>query len=656
MLYLMRKHATSWIIKLVLSAIVIVFVFWGVGSFREEQVNRVAEVNGNVIKIDQYYDAYNNLIEGYKRQFGDNFDESMLDALNIKQQVVNTLIERELILQEAMRLNVRVTNDELAKSIQSISYFQKDGIFDNRYYINVLRRNRMSPEQFEASQRQSLLLGKLRELVMGSVKVSDEEARVWFDYNNEMVNLDYVAFESDSYTDIAPTQEEIETYYEANKDDYKTELEIKVAYLLFAKDKYKPEITISDERIEMYYESNKSDFESPKTVEARHILLKSDVPPESEADAAVKNRANEIYNKAKENEVDFAKLAQELSEGPSKDRGGYLGTFKREDMVKPFSDKAFSMKAGEISEPVRTSFGWHIIKVENVNEAVALTLGGATPEIRQKLIDEEADNRAYDAAESFYDTIYDDPLTVASKASGLSAVVTDFFGRRGPSTLFRDRYSFARKAFELETNQISDIVGFDKGYYIIQLLDKQEPFVQELVVVQDRVEKDLHKDRQLEFAFNDALKCLKSITAVNETVSNTQTSLNKVSLTQTADNQQSTTQTALADSVYSFTSTGFFKRNDVIPGIGQEEEINKAAFELTQSDPVAYTVYKGYKGYYVIRLKDRKQPDDKEFEDALTSVKDTIRQNRESRFFDDWIKRLKMNSKIEIEDRFRESL
>lgn len=629
--------------------------FGGVGSFREGKVNRVAEVNGNVITIDQYYDAYNNLIEGYKRQFGDNFDESMLDALNIKQQVVNSLIERELIIQEAGRLNVRVTDEELAKSIQSISYFQKDGIFDNRYYVNVLRRNRMSPEQFETSQRQSLLLGKLRELVMGSVKVSDDEAREWFFYNNEKINLDYVAFESDSYTESTPTQEEIEAYYEANKDNYMTELEIKVAYVAFAKDKYRPEITISDEQIEMYFESNKSDFESPKTVEARHILFKSDASAEPEKDEAIKARANEIYMKAKEKDADFAKLATEFSEGPSKDRGGYLGAFKKEDMVKPFSDKAFSMKAGEISEPVRTSFGWHIIKVEKVNEAVALTLGGATPEIRQKLIDETADNRAYDAAEDFFDTLYDDSLTVAAKASGISVVVTEFFGQRGPSTLYRDRYSFARKAFELKQNQISDIVGLDKGYYIIQQLEKQEPFVQELVVVQDRVEKDLFKEKQLKFAFNDALKCLKSITTDSDSETNTQTSLETTSLTQTTD-QATTSQSAMADAEYFFTSTGLFKRNEAIPEIGREEEINKAAFELTQSDPVGYTVFKGYKGYYVIRLKERKQPGEDEFKESLMTVKDTIRQNRESRFFDDWIKRLKMNSKIEIEDRFRESL
>jgi len=632
MLHLMRKHATSWIIKFLLSAIVIVFVFWGVGSFREENVNRVAEVNGTVITIDQYYDAYNNVIEGYKRQFGDNLDDKLLEALNIKQQVVNTLIERELVLQEANKMKIRVTDEELARSIQSISYFQKDGLFDNRYYVNVLRRNRMTPEQFELSQRRSLYLEKLRGLVIGSVKVADDEARAWFNYENETVNIDYIAFEFDKYTELELTKEAINEYYENNKDDYKTELEIKVAYIHFDKKKYLPLVKINTEEIETYYESHKSEFETPKTVEARHILLKVDAESGSEKDVDAKKRAQDVYQKAIQKDADFAKLAQEFSEGPSKDRGGYLGQFKKEDMVKPFSDKAFSMKAGEVSEPVRTSFGWHIIKVEGVNEATSLTIGAATPDIKEKLENERADNLAYDAAEDFFDTLYNDPLTSAAKASGLSVVETDFFGSRGPSTLFRDRYSFARAAFELEKDQTSEIVGWDNGYYIIQLLEKKEPFVQDLLVVQDRVEKDLKNKLQTEKAFENAVTCLNTISESGQ--------------------KTLTEKTAQADQSYSFTTSGFFKRNEDIPKVGNEKDINTAAFSLTANNPIGYTVYKGLKGYYVIKLKDRKQPDEEAFKDALQSVKDTLRQKRESKLFENWIESIKMKSKIEIEERF----
>ncbi|KPA15001.1 peptidylprolyl isomerase [Candidatus Magnetomorum sp. HK-1] len=634
MLHLMRKHATSWIIKFLLIAIAIVFVFWGVGSFREENVNRVAEVNGTVITIDQYYDAYNNVIEGYKRQFGDNLDDKLLEALNIKQQVVNTLIERELVLQEAKKLKIRVTDEELASSIKSISYFQKDGIFDNRYYVNVLRRNRMTPEQFEISQRRSLYLEKLRGLIIGSVKVADDEAREWFEYENETVNLDYIAFESDRYTDIKLTEEAINEYYEKNKDNYQTELEIKVAYVHFDKKKYMPSVKIEADEIQTYFETHKSEFESPKTVEARHILLKVDADSGSDKDAAVKKRAQEVYQESLKKDADFAKLAQKFSEGPSKDRGGYLGKFKKEDMVKPFSDQAFSMKTGEISEPVRTSFGWHIIKVENVNEATSLTLAAATPEIQEKLINERSDNLAYDAAESFFDTLYNDSLTSAAQASGLSAIETDFFGSRGPSNLYRDRYSFSRAAFELEKGQTSEIMGWDNGYYIIQLLEKKEPFVQKLVVVRDRVEKDLKKELQIDQAYKSAVACLNTLSASEQ-------------------EPTITAKTAKVEQDYSFTTSGVFKRNEAIPEIGNEKEINTAAFSLTESNPFGYTVYKGLKGYYVIKLKERKQPDDKAFQDALQSVKDTLRQKRENSLFENWIEGIKMNSKIEIEERYR---
>jgi peptidyl-prolyl cis-trans isomerase D len=550
----------------------------------------------------------------------------MLKALNIKQQVVNTLIERELVFQEAQRLNIRVTDEELARSIQSISYFQKDGIFDNRFYVNVLRRNRMTPEQFEASQRQSLLLSKLRELVIGSVKVDESEAREWYNYENETVNLDFIAFETEKYTNIDISDEAIETYYNENLEDYKTELEIKVAYVLFAKKKYEPSITIEDEQIQSYFESNKEEFATPKTVEARHILLKVDAAEGSEPDLAAKTRAQDVYKKTIEKDADFAELAKEFSEGPSKDRGGYLGTFKKEDMVKPFSDKAFSMKKDEISEPVRTSFGWHIIKVENVNEATALTLGSATPKIRMQLTSEAADNMAYDAAEDFYDTLYGDTLVAAAQAKGISAIVTEFFGNRGPNSVFRDRYSFSRAAFELEKDQISEIQGFESGYYIIQLLEKKEPFVQKLIVVKDRVEKDLLNKNKMDLAFNDAVDCLATIRS-------------------SADPEKS----------YSFFNTGFFKRNETIPEIGYEKEINTAAFSLTEKEPLAYTALKGAKGYYVIRLKERQFPDDESFKDSLNSVKDTLRSKRENRLFEGWIGRLKMNSKIEIEERFQKS-
>ena len=133
-----------------------------------------------------------------------------------------------------------------------------------------------------------------------------------------------------------------------------------------------------------YYEANPEQFKTPKTVEARHILIK--VPRDADPDAVERARIKSlaIHKMAIEGK-DFAELAKQFSEGPTKDKGGHLGTFKKETMVKPFADKAFSMKTGEISEPVRTPFGWHIIKVETINKAVARSLEESTAQIREKM-------------------------------------------------------------------------------------------------------------------------------------------------------------------------------------------------------------------------------------------------------------------------------
>ena len=143
-------------------------------------------------------------------------------------------------------------------------------------------------------------------------------------------------------------------------------------YLKFEPGNYVAKVEISEDEISEYYEEHPDEFQNPKTVEARHILIKVGQDAADEEVAKAKDKIQDILKKARSGQ-DFAELARQYSEGPSKDKGGLLGSFRREAMVKPFADKAFSMQAGDISEPVRTRFGWHIIKVEKVNEATVST-------------------------------------------------------------------------------------------------------------------------------------------------------------------------------------------------------------------------------------------------------------------------------------------
>jgi peptidyl-prolyl cis-trans isomerase D len=244
MLSLMRKHAGSWLIKVALGAIVIVFVFWGVGSYRAQRGNRVAVVNGAVISLDEYRDSYDQLLEQYRNQFGDALNQELLNTLNLKEQALNQLINRRLILQETSRLKLHATNEELARAIQKMGAFQNNGRFDPRLYQRVLALNRLTPELFEESLKQDLLLQKMQGIVRGGIKVSDDEALETFRWREQKVDLDYVAFEPSSHKDVKVAPEEMESYFAEHRQAYELPPKVKVTYLYFGFKESEPRVSV----------------------------------------------------------------------------------------------------------------------------------------------------------------------------------------------------------------------------------------------------------------------------------------------------------------------------------------------------------------------------------------------------------------------------
>ncbi len=630
MLKLMREYATGWMIKIILGAIVIVFVFWGVGSFRAQKGGRVALVNGESIVMDEYKEAYNNLVDQSRKRFGNSFNDDMIKMLRIKNQALDQLINQKLLLQETTKLNFRVSDNELADAIGKIEVFQTSGVFDNRLYRNILSRYKLTPEGFEAGQRESMLIEKARSFISGSVKVSDQEAMEWFKWNNALVDIDFVLFEPKRYKDIKPSDEEINTFFDSRKDLYKTDSMIKTRFVHFNPDTYRSGVKITDEEIKEYYEADREEFKKPKTVEARHILIKID--PDAASEVVEKKRAK-IFDimKMVEEGKNFAELAKEYSECPSKNKGGHLGTFKKEAMVKPFADKAFSMKAGEISEPVRTRFGWHIIKVEKVNEESITPLNEAVSEIRKKLTDERAKNLAYDESEAVNDASFEgDDLVKVAQTRNLNILTTDFFTRKGPSKGIKNRAKFASAAFNLSLMEISDIQEFEDGYYILQIIEKIPEKIPELKDVKEKVIADLVKKKQDEKASKDASEFLSNLK-------------NEKSISEECEKFDLT-----------LAATGLFKRNDSVPDIGFEQEIAKAAFKLSNEKRLPESVIKGKKGYYIIRLKERKEPDPEGFDKEKADIKKKLLQQKKQKTFNAWLLQIKDKSDISIKEGFLE--
>ena len=630
MLRFMRKQAGSWLIKILLGAIVIVFIFWGVGSFRSQRGGRVALVNGDQITLDEYREAYNNLLEQLRRRFGNNLDEDMLKQLQVKRQALNQLINNKLLVQESKRLKFRVSEKELADAISNITAFQRAGMFDSRLYRDILDRLRMTPEAFEETQKNAMMIDKLRTLITSSAKISDQEVLEWFNWVNASVNIDVVFFEPGRYKDIHPSDEEIQTFFENHKEEYKTDAMVKVRYLKFNPNAFRSKVELSDEEIREYYDENMETFKIPKTVEARHILLKVNRDADPETVEKTKDRALDILKLAKEGK-DFAKLARQYSEGPTRDKGGYLGKFKKEDMVKPFADMAFKLKPGEISEPVRTQFGWHLIKVEKVNEASVTSFEDAKKDIRKKLTDDMAKSLAYDEAEAVSDDAFEkEDLINAAKERNMKILTTDFFSRKGPIKGINNPSKFASVAFDLSDMEISNVQEFENGYYILQLVDKVQPKIPAFDKVKEKVRLELIKDKQDQKAKVDS----ETLLAALKSGKTMQAESKKFNLTPK--------------------STGFFKRNGSIPEIGFEREISEAAFQLTDKKQFPENVLKGSKGYYVIQFKDRKISDPENFSKEKEEIKNRLLAQKKSGIFDALLAQLKSKSEITIKEGFLE--
>lgn len=632
MLDFMRKHAGSWMIKGLLAIIVIVFVFWGVGSFRSRQANRVAVINGEVITIREYQEAYNSLVKQLRSRLGKNINEDTLKTLNLKKRALDRLIDRRLIVGEAEKLKFKVTDEELSRTIGNIRAFQSNGVFNKETYERALSRNHLTPEEFESSVRESILIERVGSFITGSVKVSENEALEWFKWKNCSVNVDFVHFDPEKYKNINPSPEEIKAFFDKNRENYKTEEKVKVDYLLFDYNSYAAKIKVEDKDVKEYYESNMDKFSRPKTVEASHILFKIDEGAGPAVIEDTRKKADNILKMIKEGQP-FGELAKKYSDCPSKSAGGYLGAFEKKDMVEPFAGKSFSMKAGEISEPVLTKFGWHIIKVEKINEEKIFSLKETGNAIRKKLADDKAKKLAYGEAEAVYDTaVKMNDLAKASEKHGLKIKRTDLFSRKDAlKATGTDIPSLMTSgAFDLSEKEISEVKDVGSGSCILEVMEKIPPKTPDLKDVNEAVMADLVKEKQDEKAGKEA----EVLLAV---------------LKKGGGMRKESARYGLSPD-----ETGFFKRNENVGKIGYEPELADAAFKLSKEKQYSEKPVKGRNGYYLLMFKERKDPDPEGFRKEKESLIKTLLEEKKLKTFDAWLAGIKSGSKIMIEKEFQE--
>jgi peptidyl-prolyl cis-trans isomerase D len=616
-------------IKVVLGVIVVVFVFWGVGSYRSGKGNRIAVVNGEAIALEEYRGTYEQLLEQYRRQFGSALDQKLLKTLNLKEQALNQLIDRRLLLQAADRLNLHVTDQAVAEAIQSIEAFQENGRFVPQRYQRLLSMNRMTPEIFEENMRRDLLVQKMQGFILGSAKVSESEVLETFQWREKQVSIDYVLFKPSSFTNIEITPEALESHFSENQKNYEMPPKVKARYIRIAFDALEPQVEVSEDEISEYFDLNQDAYGTPKKVQARHILFKTEQGAPQETLDAARAKAQKVLEEARAGK-DFAKLAEKYSDDPgSKKKGGDLGFFTRDRMVKPFSDAAFAMNPGEISDLVLSPFGWHIIKVEKVQEAKEPVLSEVQDKIKNKLLKEKAKNLAYDKAEAFFRTTYGGArLTEIVEGQDMVVLETDFFSRRDPIKQIKESGKFAELAFGLGDDEVSEPLELSDGYYLLEVAEKKEAAIPELESVEEKVRKDLLVIRQDELAKEKAEQFLASVKEGKD--------FNAVAKARQLEVK----------------STDFFKRTGSIPGIGFEKAIVDTAFSLEPSNPLSDQVIKGRQGVFVIRFKESKEADPKEFEAQKADIMAQIKSQKQQKLVEEWLAQLRQEGEVTIQEGF----
>lgn len=381
MLERIRDSSRSIGTYLILGAIIIVFVvyFGPAGSScagpEMSAITYAAKVDGKDIPVRDFQLEYENRYRNLQAQMGDNFDARMAEQFGLRDIALDAVIQQRLLVDQALREGIAVTNDEIAEEIRRIPAFQQDGHFDFETYQQALRNGGLRPAQYEEKVRESLLIGKLLAKLRLSVKVSEDEIREAFEHDNDRAEIAFVRFAPTEFVDEA----------EVSADE--------VAAFLATED--------GQARVKADFEAKSWRYQSPKRVRAQHILASVDEDaPEAEVQAAeqkIRDARAEI-----EAGADFGEVAQRLSDDPgSKEKGGDLGLFGPGTMAKPFEDAAMNLEIGELSEPVRTRFGFHLIRVNEIEEAQEKTLEDVQDEIaRELLANEKAKEIAKQRAEA----------------------------------------------------------------------------------------------------------------------------------------------------------------------------------------------------------------------------------------------------------------
>lgn len=424
MLEAIRQHAKGWLAKVILGLIAITFALFGVDSYMkgDRSAGVAAEVGEGRITTEELRREIQVQTERMREALGPSFDPAIAETADFRKQVLDSLVERKALLQEAHKLGMMAPDAYVASILAQIPAFQQDGAFSQQRYETVLRQNGRTPAQFEGELQQAFMLDAITSPVALAAFPSNASltqlARL-VAQQREIAWADLPASVVASQVKVTPS--DVEAYYKANQAEFTDPEQIRAEYLVLDLDAVAAGIEVSEQAVADYYKANAAQFGQPEQRSASHILIAADKGVDAAVRDAARAKATELYQILQKAPERFGELARAHSQDPgSAAQDGSLGSFGRGMMVKPFEDAVFGMKPNEISAPVESDFGYHIIRLDGIEPATTVPLAEVRAAVVDELRKQQAQKVFAGLADAFGNLVYENaeslqPAAVAAK-------------------------------------------------------------------------------------------------------------------------------------------------------------------------------------------------------------------------------------------------
>ena len=627
MLDRMRRHK-GWL-KWSLALVVLTFVVFYIPDFLTTTTGAspnetIADVEGEAITVGSFTRRYNAQVQAYRNAYGGQMNDQLLKQLGIDRQILQQLIDEEAMVAESRKQGIAVSDVEIRERILALPGFQESGKFvgEQRYrQILQIQNPPLTTTEFENSLRRALMIEKLRTALTGWMSVNDTDVVAEFRKRNEKVKLDVVPVTAEAFkSQVTVTDAELVPFFEKAKDKYRIGEKRKIKYAQVNVEQVRGTITVPEAEIAAFYQQNLSQYQTPAQVRASHILFKL----EGKDEKVVQALAADVLKKATAPGADFAALAKQYSEDDSNNQnGGDLDYFGRGRMVAEFEQAAFGMKAAEISNLVKTAFGFHIIKVVDNKSDQTRPLTEVRTELEDQLKWQKAQAEAERLAKSLEATTKTPAdLDKVAKERSLAVVETGLVASDEPIQGVGAQPEISGRVFGMKEGEVTPAMRVATGWVFATVTGRQDSYLPQLAEVKAKVADDVRQEKAAEMAKQRA-------TAIATELKNAK---DFAAAAKRAGLEVKTTE--------------LVARGTAIPDLGISEAVDVAAFALPPggvSDAISTAT-----GTAVIRVVEKVGVTDTEVESGKDVLRDELVNGRRDKFFGAYMQKAKSGLKINI--------